>query len=421
MPTAAHPVRTAALLLALSALPLAAQTPAAEPVLLPPAPAQAAPPAPAADAPPPPIRDYIRSTWDTLSRSMTECKSVRDPKVTTAPILYLPAGMPVPPAVQKLHADCGVEIQPLPKTIHQLGDLRPERDLKRPGLLYLPNKYVVPGGRFNEMYGWDSYFIVLGLLSRQAPRTRPRHGRKLLLRNRKLRRPPQRQPHLLPHPLAAPAPRGNDSRNPRSPAPAASHRSGHRPPHRRLLAKGAQRRLGSPPLLPGFGRQRRPGSMARPRLHRRHPRLRPLGLPHPPNPDRRPRHRPRALLRRRRRPRPRNGRRQHVLPRRPPLPPRPPRRSPRLPRPRLRRRHRQLRPVASPTSAKPPKSTAPASPATSTGATAPTANPASTPPSASAPSPAPPTTSPPSASTPSSTNTKKTWPPSLRNSANRRT
>jgi alpha,alpha-trehalase len=33
-----------------------------------------------------------------------------------------------------------------------------------PGLLYLPHAYVVPGGRFNEMYGWDSYFIVLGLL-----------------------------------------------------------------------------------------------------------------------------------------------------------------------------------------------------------------------------------------------------------------
>jgi len=25
--------------------------------------------------------------------------------------------------------------------------------------------YVVPGGRFNEMYGWDSYFIVMGLLA----------------------------------------------------------------------------------------------------------------------------------------------------------------------------------------------------------------------------------------------------------------
>jgi alpha,alpha-trehalase len=31
-------------------------------------------------------------------------------------------------------------------------------------LLYLKNKYVVPGGRFNEMYGWDSYFIIRGLL-----------------------------------------------------------------------------------------------------------------------------------------------------------------------------------------------------------------------------------------------------------------
>jgi alpha,alpha-trehalase len=36
--------------------------------------------------------------------------------------------------------------------------------LTRHGLLYLPNAYVVPGGRFNEMYGWDSYFIELGLL-----------------------------------------------------------------------------------------------------------------------------------------------------------------------------------------------------------------------------------------------------------------
>ncbi len=37
------------------------------------------------------------------------------------------------------------------------------RSCGAPGLLYLPNPYVVPGGRFNEMYGWDSYFILLGL------------------------------------------------------------------------------------------------------------------------------------------------------------------------------------------------------------------------------------------------------------------
>ena len=32
------------------------------------------------------------------------------------------------------------------------------------GLLYLENSYVVPGGMFNEMYRWDSYFIIRGLL-----------------------------------------------------------------------------------------------------------------------------------------------------------------------------------------------------------------------------------------------------------------
>lgn len=37
-----------------------------------------------------------------------------------------------------------------------------ERD--RHGLLFLPHPYVVPGGRFNETYGWDSAFIVRGLV-----------------------------------------------------------------------------------------------------------------------------------------------------------------------------------------------------------------------------------------------------------------
>ena len=30
-------------------------------------------------------------------------------------------------------------------------------------LLYVPQPYVVPGGRFREMYYWDSYFTMLGL------------------------------------------------------------------------------------------------------------------------------------------------------------------------------------------------------------------------------------------------------------------
>lgn len=33
----------------------------------------------------------------------------------------------------------------------------------RGSLIALPHKYVVPGGRFNEQFYWDSYFIMLGL------------------------------------------------------------------------------------------------------------------------------------------------------------------------------------------------------------------------------------------------------------------
>jgi alpha,alpha-trehalase len=33
------------------------------------------------------------------------------------------------------------------------------------GLLYLPNSFIVPGGLFNEMFGWDSYFMIIGLIN----------------------------------------------------------------------------------------------------------------------------------------------------------------------------------------------------------------------------------------------------------------
>jgi len=106
---------------------------------------------------------YIHRTWDELSRSMTDCHSLVDVKVTTNPVLYLPAGMSEPDAVKVLTANCGVKVARLPRPIAKLGDVMPEE--LTPGLLYLPNKYIVPGGRFNEMYGWDSYFIVLGLIA----------------------------------------------------------------------------------------------------------------------------------------------------------------------------------------------------------------------------------------------------------------
>jgi len=111
---------------------------------------------------------YIHTGWDELSRSMTDCHSLTDVKVTTEPVLYTPKDFPVPEAVQRLVDNCTIKLRVLPKKIAQLGDLTPlelQTEGLTPGLLYLPNKYVVPGGRFNEMYGWDSYFIVLGLIA----------------------------------------------------------------------------------------------------------------------------------------------------------------------------------------------------------------------------------------------------------------
>src|SRR5579871_5112281 len=110
-----------------------------------------------------PILDYISSGWDTLTRSMTECESVVDPKIAAASVLYLPAGFSEPPAVQSLRGKCNVRVEHLPMEIHKLGEIDTS-NFNPPGLLYLPEKYVVPGGRFNEMYGWDSYFIIRGLL-----------------------------------------------------------------------------------------------------------------------------------------------------------------------------------------------------------------------------------------------------------------
>src|ERR1700691_683456 len=110
-----------------------------------------------------PIREYIASGWDSLTRSLTECKTIVDSKVAAASVLYLPADFEVPAAVQELQQQCNVQAKHLPIVVHHLGEVDPGK-IDPAGLLYLPSKYVVPGGRFNEMYGWDSYFIIRGLV-----------------------------------------------------------------------------------------------------------------------------------------------------------------------------------------------------------------------------------------------------------------
>jgi alpha,alpha-trehalase len=111
------------------------------------------------------IQQYIQRSWTTLERSnATLLKSATDTKVGQAGpviLLYVPADANLNKISTQLHSALttaefrGLQLRQLPKN---------PASIQEPGLLYLPHPYVVPGGRFNEMYGWDSYFILLGLL-----------------------------------------------------------------------------------------------------------------------------------------------------------------------------------------------------------------------------------------------------------------
>src|SRR3989442_12626244 len=95
-----------------------------------------------------PIRSYIAASWDTLTRSMTKCDTVVDPKLAERSILYLPADFPAPSAVAQIRKKCNVQVEHLPVVITGPGQVDSAK-LGAPGLLYLENSYVVPRGRFN--------------------------------------------------------------------------------------------------------------------------------------------------------------------------------------------------------------------------------------------------------------------------------
>lgn len=114
----------------------------------------------------PSILEYIASTWKTLTRSHRDyATAAADSKAEPTPDqrwpIYISADEDLIGVEQQLDAAMTpakmreIEVRRLPRNWAEIQDH---------GLLYLPHPYVVPGGRFNEMYGWDSYFIQLGLL-----------------------------------------------------------------------------------------------------------------------------------------------------------------------------------------------------------------------------------------------------------------
>ena len=112
------------------------------------------------------ILSYVRETWHVLTRSNAGlAKAAVDPKFHPEPDGRWPVYIPQNGNAERIskelrsqmsgHDFQAIDIRPLPRNLSAL---------RMQGLLYLPRPYVVPGGRFNEMYGWDSYFIQLGLL-----------------------------------------------------------------------------------------------------------------------------------------------------------------------------------------------------------------------------------------------------------------
>ena len=109
------------------------------------------------------VVDYITADWGRLTRSMTDCTTFLDSKTEGEPVLYLPAGVAPSASFVEMQKRCAVRIASLPADMNALSGEQAVQ-IKDHGLLYLEHPYVVPGGQFNEMYGWDSYFIIRGLL-----------------------------------------------------------------------------------------------------------------------------------------------------------------------------------------------------------------------------------------------------------------
>ncbi len=114
----------------------------------------------------PSILEYIKQTWKVLTRSNSNLATAAvDPKFHPAPDGRWPVYISRTEDVQLVQESLRREMPEAGFKTIKVEALPEDLDsLKSQGLLYLPYPYVVPGGRFNEMYGWDSYFIQLGLL-----------------------------------------------------------------------------------------------------------------------------------------------------------------------------------------------------------------------------------------------------------------
>jgi len=111
------------------------------------------------------VRAYIKQAWTTLTRSVRDLPAAApDPKLKTHRGAW-PVYVSAREDRTRVEAALARQLDAAGRRQIELRTLPADPSaIREHGLLYLPKPYVVPGGRFNEMYGWDSYFILVGLL-----------------------------------------------------------------------------------------------------------------------------------------------------------------------------------------------------------------------------------------------------------------
>lgn len=117
------------------------------------------------------IRDHY---WDSLTRRIDKehlREVMPDPKLQQEKNNYLYVSKNDTEAIKYFKNDRSLKVIEVPEnpSLEFLKSIQGKHGLLTLKLTKIKGKtegvpYVVPGGRFNEMYGWDSYFQILGLL-----------------------------------------------------------------------------------------------------------------------------------------------------------------------------------------------------------------------------------------------------------------
>ena len=117
--------------------------------------------------------------WDALTRRMDEstiiavAKDTKDRSDRPRPRIYVPSEVQEQcqyyQDVAKQHPELDLDVCILPPRTNEPWDLRAKSGILAMDMEYDDSKlrglqYTVPGHRFNELYGWDTYFASLGLL-----------------------------------------------------------------------------------------------------------------------------------------------------------------------------------------------------------------------------------------------------------------